>query len=204
MDNIISLGSDCSVDYNIRRLFPSKSITGPLSWASFSLDKLLTVLAEKFDETKYIDSLTIKKFSSKHPVIKNGANAEESSGSFILKNDYGLNFAHEILQKYELDTFKTILKRRIARFYDLTQKNKITFIRFENKQVKNIASYIAKILLLNKLLIENGFSNFDLILITPFHLEAVDQLPDNVRYHYYDNSRFVNWKQEEIYDSIFN
>lgn len=203
----MSIGSDCSVDYNIRQYFPLKTITGPFSWASFSLEKLISALKEKLNTDKYINSLDIKKFSHKHPSISNNTE-NETHGTLILKNDYGFNFAHEIMEKYQLDEFKAILAKRINRFYSYKEQ-KITFVRFENKIVKNKAIYISKLESLALHLVESGFSDFNLIIISPFELESeftmnIASRLINVKCYFYDNSNFVDWKREDIYKAIWD
>jgi hypothetical protein len=205
MDEIyISLGCNCSTDYNLRRL-NKNVITSPFSWARIpKISKLLTILTEKINIDIYANSLKIISYSHIHPSLLT-LYEEKQTGSFILKNNYGITFAHEIINKYKLPHFKEIVEQRIDRFYSL-KNEKIKFIRYESSTIKNIDNYLANIYSLIEIL-SKDFKDFNLILIVPFkHDELSVNIGDNtiinVKFLYYDISQFVDWKQEAVYDKL--
>lgn len=204
-----SLGCNCSTDYNLRRLGKNVA-TGPFSWSRIpKISKLITVLKEKINPEKYITSLQITSHSDMHPGLATLFEDAEDTGSYVLKNDYGVSFAHEILDKYELEEFKDKLTTRIERFYSFSTKdNPIRFIRYESAAIKNIGNYLASVKTLVEVLASQFITvNFELVCIVPFKqydlsFKVGDDKQINVKFLEYDVSQFVDWKQEAVYDRL--
>ena len=83
MDYYISLGSNCSVSYQLqKRKLKIKSF--PFDWSKISITQLLSVLENNFDD--YVESLSIKKLSFEHC-------CSNTNYSLILKNKYNNTLA---------------------------------------------------------------------------------------------------------------
>ena len=91
----VSLGALCCI-----KLFKkfTHNQTLPFDWTKINIKQLNLVLKNDF---KDYDNLEIYKYGNNHE-------------SYILKNDYNIQFAHEILNKYQLEEFKIKLKNRIV------------------------------------------------------------------------------------------
>lgn len=108
----ISLGSTCAPTYWLNQLGLRKQAY-PFDWTKNTLTQLINVLESDFAD--YAESISITQFSEKHP-LEVGDNA---SGSYIIKNKYGITFAHELVNAHESETFIAKLSRRIIRFREL-------------------------------------------------------------------------------------
>lgn len=174
----ISLGNTCAIANQLNILGLRKQ-SYPFDWCKISLDKLNKVLENKF---KNFSNIRIKKFSNKHEYIYNKetkqninnkiitklktSNKSNSNGSYILTNDYNIEFAHELYinNQESLEKLKKTIDLRIERFIKLSHK-KIIFIIFDllNKNqliklINNLKKYftIFKILYIN---IDNNYKN---------------------------------------------
>ena len=142
----ISLGGNCSITYQLNK-YNLRNEAFPLDWAKIKINQLINVLENNFEN--YAESLQIKKYSDFHQ-------------SYIITNDYSIQFAHELInidELKELDDFKDKITRRITRFKNLLNNytNKIIFIRIELEPIKS--NYINNIIKLVKL-IKNYYTNF--------------------------------------------
>ena len=154
---MISLGGNCAVAYQLQK-YNKRNKSLPFDWCSIKLNQLNKVLSNDF---KNYNNFTIYKKSTKH--LKN------NQESYILKNDYNINFAHEIINKYDIKTFKNIMTIRIDKFRKLINP---TFIRLE---INNLSS---KQMIKYKDLIKNldkYFCNYNIILITKNDLPFTDK-----------------------------
>ena len=186
--NYISLGSNCSVAYQLqKRNLKTKSY--PFDWCKISILQLVKVLNNDFNN--YVNTLEIKKISYNHISIF-------GDYSLILKNKYDIQFAHEIIKDEELDNFKIKLDQRITNFKSLAS-DPITFIRIELKPIKQIyEQYIIKLVELLK----KYSSNFILKIIINSNI-IFTKLPDNVQIIKF--SKFDSyWQMNHIdWDSLF-
>ena len=218
----ISLGGNCSITYQLNKYnlrneaFPSEKLSNtlyycpseklsntlyycPLDWAKIKINQLINVLENNFDN--YAESLQIKKFSDSHQ-------------SYIITNDYSIQFAHEVVNIDEMNTFKELddfkdkIKRRITRFQNLSNNydDKITFIRIELDVPKS--NYIDNIIKLVKL-IKNYYSNFILkILIETNSYNTIINNPIFEKLEYVKFIKFdsysEDWKMDHInWSSVF-
>ena len=171
----ISLGSNCSVAYQLKKR-NLKNDCYPFDWCKISILQLVKVLNNDFHN--YSDSLIIKKISPNHQ-------------SIILKNNYDIQFAHEIVNESELNNFKEKMITRINNFSSLTDQ--IIFVRIELKPIKAIyKEYVIKLVeLLNKY-----STNYILKLVINTDIEFTD-LPVNVKIYKFDNFD-SDWQMDEV------
>lgn len=167
----ISLGSNCSVCYHLQQN-NLKLKSFPFDWTKLSITQLLTVLENNF--SNYVESLDINKISYNHP-------SSNTNYSIILKNIYGITFAHEITDENQLSIFKDKLIYRVNNFKDLDDL--VIFIRIELKPIKE--SYKNDIIKLIKLL-NNYSTNFILKLILNTNIEFNDFLSNIQIYKFND------------------
>ena len=187
----ISLGGNCSITYQLNK-YNLRNEAFPLDWAKIKINQLINVLENNFDN--YAESLQIKRYSDSHQ-------------SYIITNDYSVQFAHEVINIDEmntLDDFKDKIKRRITRFQNLSSNysDKITFIRIELDVPKS--NYIDNIIKLVKL-IKNYYSNFILkILIETNSYNTIFQEKlEYVEFIKFD-SYSEDWKMDHInWSSVF-
>jgi hypothetical protein len=191
----ISLGGNCSITYQLNK-YNLRNEAFPLDWAKIKINQLINVLENNFDN--YAESLQIKRFSDSHQ-------------SYIITNDYSIQFAHELINIDELkalDDFKDKIKIRIIRFKNLSSNytDKITFIRIELDVPKS--NYIDNIIKLVKL-IKNYYSNFILkILIETNSYNTIINNPIFEKLEYVKFIKFdsysEDWKMDHInWSSVF-
>ena len=186
MSTYISLGSNCSVAYQLKkRNLKTKSY--PFDWCKISILQLVKVLGNNFNW--YFESLEIKKISYNHSSLFNNY-------SLILKNIYDIEFAHEITNNDQLTEFKNKIKNRIDNFNSLTDK--IIFIRIELKPIKKIyGEYIIKLVEL----LNNFSTNYILKIIINTDIQF-NGLPSNVQIYKF-NEFTSDWQMNHInWDSI--
>lgn len=212
----ISLGSNCSITYQLTKLGLRKQAY-PFDWTKITLCQLIQILSENFDD--YSESLEFVSISNIHPIMeldlemynsdpnsnsKPNSNSEPSSissGSLILTNKYKIKFAHELGEKYQLDEFKNKLTKRVQRFMELKNKY-ICFIRIELSPLNK--SWYLNIIKLHTLLSKYS-SNFKLGLIICSESEFVfpSPSPSNILVYKFDEFD-PNWKMDGIdWQNIF-
>lgn len=178
----ITLGSACCVTYQLNK-YNLRDEAYPFDWAKINLTQLITILENNF--LNY-DTIIIKKLSDNH----NG---------LLLKNDYNVQFAHEVKSEYELDEFNNKMKNRINRFNSINEK--VTFIRIELTPIKlNFIENINKLcLLLNK------YSNNCILKLIINSDIIFDDLPSNIKIYKFTDYSF-EWKMDHIdwYTIFFN
>ena len=180
----ISLGGNCAIAYQLKK--KGHYTRFPFDWCNISIYQLNLVLENDFLN---FTNLTIKKKSKHHHLIHDDVLIEKSS-SLILKNNYNITFAHEILEKYELETFQDKLQNRIIRFTTLENP---TFIRLETKNISDKYFEIQYNKLISNL--EKYFDDFNIIVISknkPFKNNKITfvELKDFSSNWKYEN---VNW-----------
>jgi hypothetical protein len=200
---IISLGSNCSVTYQLNK-YNLRKQSFPFDWAKITIKQLNKVLENKF---KDYDNVFIKKFSENH------------DSSYIVSNKYNITFAHEIFNKYSIKEFNQVLVNRINNF--ITRKgvyicdrpdadkithrpDAITFVRIELQPITE--SYIAE---LNKLIIllDIYFDNYKIILLIDSECNINCEISPKIiikKVVNFDN--FIDWKMDYIdwYNIFYN
>lgn len=183
----ISLGSTCSIAYNLK-LRELRQCSLPFDWVRIkNLNNVSKLLQNKFSDFLDISTFNFKEISNKFMV--NG-----KCGSYIYKNKY-CGFYHEFNDYIEnicLKEFIDKYKRRIQRLYDILQsEEEITFIREENGKISinKINKFIETIKKINsnikfKIIIINNYRNNHIII-------------DNVNF-YFSNKEVTDWKRPEI------
>ena len=185
----ISLGGNCSITYQLNK-YKIRDFLSPFDWSKITINQLIKVFQDTLTNThlnKYTN-LTIKYKSDKFILlddINNQSinNQSINNQSLVLTNEYGVIFAHEILNKYDLPSYIEEIKNRFNNLLNLKINIKIhiNFIRIELSPIKQ--SYINKLDILLSIL--NKLFPYNLILILPYTpLINFKQYP-NVIYHFY-------------------
>ena len=181
--DIVSLGGNCSVAYQLNKLQLRYS-SYPFDWCRIKINKLIQVLNNNF---AFYENIVFKKKSLNH------------ENNIIVKNNYNIEFAHEIVHKYEINEFKLTLLKRIERFRQL---NNPIFIRLECENLGN-----NKMILYQKLedLLKLYFNNFKIILISKNKYESqyttwykLPKFSEDWKYDYLD------WKDIIFNNILFN
>lgn len=190
----ISLGGNCSITYQLNK-YNLRFLSFPYDWSKLNTNQLINSLESDF--SNFSESLEIKKVSYNH--LLESKLPSFSDFSLILKNIYGINFAHEINTISKLEKFKNKLAERITRFRNLNNLDfeNITFLRIELQPLK--LDYILKI---NKLLVllSNYISNFTLKLIIHEKSSSyIKKLENNKNIEIYYFQTFTDdWKMDII------
>jgi hypothetical protein len=151
----VSLGSNCSIAYqlNIHQL---RCEAYPFDFCSTPINKLLKVFHHSFNN---FHKLSKVKISSNHKRFT------DNKDSYVLKNSYGIRFAHEIVDEKEIEFFQERLKCRIERFTKLLNP---TFIRIETENLK-YENFIKKYTQLLEIL-KTLFQDFKFIIISKYEI----------------------------------
>lgn len=194
---MISLGSNCAVA-NYLKEHNMRQNSYPFDWCKININQLNQVLTNHFDN---FHNISIIKYSENHPLLEDYHQEEyfqenNSLGSLVLKNDYNVKFAHEIIDKYNIDDFKERLLERINRFILLENP---TFIRYEDPG-KMKTTYIQNLmeLLMN---LSSYFKEFKLILVVPENYNIMMEL-DNLRIIRYKVSEDYTWQNIVAFNDI--
>lgn len=174
--SFISLGGNCSVTYMMKKL-KLRNQAFPFDWSEIKISKVVSILENNFTE---IDDVTITKFSDNH-------------NSYLVKNQY-MKFAHEVLEKEDIEKFKSSIVRRVDRFK--TIKNPI-FVRIETfnfNDSKVYSDYWKRII--NNL--DTRFENYRIILISKIKI-------DNPKITWYPYTFSSEWENNHLnWKNIFN
>lgn len=159
MTEFISLGGNCAVTYQLRNLKLYNN-SFPFDWCKLNIKNLIKVLENNFEN---FENIEFKKKSSNHKIIDKELTENDS---LIFKNKYGIEFAHEICNKYEIGEFKEKIISRIEKFKNL--ENPI-FIRLETQ---NLSEEKMKLYEKLEFLLKKYFDNFQIILISKHKYES--------------------------------
>lgn len=189
----VSLGSTCSIAYNLREL-NLRDNAYPFDWIRIlNLNNVSNLLENNFDGFLDVNNYNFIKYSEDFMI-------NDNYGTYIYDNGY-CKFYHEFdkpLEECDIDSFIDKYKRRINRLYDLLNSDEeIIFIREELRSVNinKINNFIETIRNINENI------NFKLIIISN---DDVDYNIDNVIF-YYSNEKFDTWMRKEIdWYKIFN
>lgn len=193
----ISLGGSCAISNIIRKQDNHQTL--PFDWTKITLKQLKDVLKNNFKDYSNIE---IFKYSDNHD-------------SYILKNNYNIQFAHEVQNKYSLDEFKQKLDNRITKFNKILSEteDEIKFIRFETSPYKN--NYFAEFIELLNIIHEkkNKKCNINIKLILHKSYDnKIDFFHNKIKIHlnlytikiYYYNDFSEDWKYPNInWNSLF-
>ena len=189
----VSLGSNCSVTHQLKiRDLKYKSF--PFDWCKITISQLISVLENNFKN--YMETIIINKISNNHKHKNNNL-----ENSLVLKNYYGITFAHEITNEKELGIFKDKLSHRIYNFNQIKQDEKIIFIRIELKPIKK--TYQEQIIKLLDLLHKYS-NNFILKLVLNSDI-IFDELMVHKGVQIYNFDQFTSdWQMNNVdWDGIF-
>ena len=152
---MLTLGGNCAISFRL------KEKRGPFDWCKINLSKLIDVLENNFID---YNKLIIKKESIDHHLYihdkSDSAFEITNDSTLILTNKYGIQFAHEIKRKYQLNKFAERLKVRIKRFINYVNPK---FIRLETQNLSEVqmGKYKKLIDVLDKY-----FINYQIVLIS--------------------------------------
>ena len=169
----ISLGSTCSVAWNLNR-FKLRTCSMPFDWVSSKVNQIIHVLKHNFED---YEDVKIKKFSVNHLDFNN------DKGTFILHNKYNITFAHEVIDHKNINEFTNKMATRIETFKRIENP---TFVFLETSIV-NKNKYIELIYSLKKY-----FHVFECILISKINPQI------NEIKHVYLNVDFIDWKYDHF------
>ena len=181
----VSLGSNCSIAYNLN-LYKKRTQSYPFDWCKIKLNQLVDVLEADFSDYTNVQK---KKFSENHKLIS--VNKIECEGTYILKNKYNIEFAHELTKLYETDKFKSLIDKRIERFNNLTNP---IFIRLEQNKV-NVEQY-------KKLYdhLEKKFKSFKLVVISNTSIDYKNII--NYKICEFKDWRYLNFNWLNMFEEI--
>jgi len=178
----VSLGGNCSIAYQLQK-YGKRTNSYPFDWADLSIQNLNLVLSTDFDD---FINLEIIKLSENH---LDKINFQRPS--YLIKNNLGIKFAHEIHEPDQIKGFEESLRRRIDRFKQLDSPQ---FIRIENKKLKS-KQYQLYIQQLKDILDKMFAGKYTLTVIThqSISLNLFDQLT-HITYDSYSD----DWKRDDI------
>ena len=159
----IPLGGDCSVAFQLRELKLRKTAL-PFDWSKCKISQLIDALKDNLSD---FANIQIVKQSINHPFIPTETDVydeknEISTSSYIVKNRYGITFAHELTNPDKISHYQSRINERILRFNKLLDVSKeisssqestsynIHFIRKEFEKINS--TYLSKLLELIKIL----------------------------------------------------
>ena len=146
----ISLGGNCAISNSLNENKLRKQAY-PFDWCKIKLNQLCLVLENNFSGYNEVE---FKKLSLNHLMI------DTDNSSYVLKNRYNIQFAHEICLDKDIKLFSDKLLRRIERFKLLINP---TFIRLELQNLSIIQMNRYK-RLIN--ILDRYFANYKLIIIS--------------------------------------
>ncbi len=129
--NYISLGSSCSVAYQLQKLNLKKESL-PFDWIRANdISFVLYLIKNNFNG--FLNNLVHVKDDDKFPYIEDGEDFDKvvDKHTKIYKNEY-LGFFHDFKENITFEMVKEKYDRRIKRFYDVIKDESI-FIRDEQK-----------------------------------------------------------------------
>jgi hypothetical protein len=135
--NIISLGSTCSIAYQLQQL-NRRQCAYPFDWIrTDSLSDINQAIRNNFQEFVKVTEITKSdKFPIFDPDISFFPN-ENKDESMIMRNKYNMQFYHDFPKNFDLDQIQKKYQKRIDRFSDIIKvSSKIYFVRDEIKANK--------------------------------------------------------------------
>ena len=191
MIEYISLGSNCSISYQLNKYNLRKNAY-PFDWCKININQLINILENNFEN--FIETIEYQKESINHLFIDSNNNDITNRGSIVLKNYYSIKFAHELLKKEDINEFKNKLLRRIKKFINIKNlSSKIIFLWIEMKPIND--NWENKILKLLELL--NLFSKDYILKLIINSTKQFVNLPEYVQIYRY-NEFNSDWKMNSL------
>lgn len=181
----IPIGNTCSVAYQLKNL-NIRYNSYPFDWARINIRKLNSVLENNFNN---YCKLKIHKYSNNHLDMINNI-----QGTYIVKNNYNINFAHELLNIHDLNKLEYLFEKRINKFKNCNN-NYIIFVLL-NLEI-NI-DYELELLIYN---LKKYFNNFKILYISNYKIKVNKYI---IQYNI--NNDWLDWEYNNLnwYDIIFN
>lgn len=192
--NYISLGSSCSVAYQLQKLNLKKE-TLPFDWIrtpniSFVLDLIKNNFNSFFDDLEFV------KEDEKFPYLNDDDDFDTvlDKKTKIYKNN-NIGFFHDFKDNTTLDDVKEKYNRRFTRFYNVIQNPSI-FIRDEQKfKQSDIPIYNE----LNKELKKYNINNKLILIINTFKIKTINlEKLDNDIQVFIDTEKITEWQHPSI------
>jgi len=114
--SFIPLGGNCGVTYQLNK-YGLREVSYPFDWSKIKINKVKEVFENDF---KDFNNVELVKYSNNH-------------NSWMIKNNYAV-FAHEYLEKYNLEEFKNKLQKRKK---NLEEVENPIFVRIETYSYRN-------------------------------------------------------------------
>ncbi len=185
----ISLGTTCTIAYQLNKL-GLRYRSYPFDWTKSDLKKINNVLENNFE---LFNNVNIQKFSFNHQYIDT-IDSNKEIGSYILKNDYNISFAHEVLDNIE--KFKNKLEYRINKFKS-HKDDYIIFILINMTELKQ-----NELTQLNNNL-KKYFNNFKILYISDIDPKNKNVIWINLNVPYID-WKYSNFDWSSIYTYLAN
>jgi hypothetical protein len=196
----ISLGTTCAVAYQLNKL-GLRYESYPFDWTKTDLKKINNVLENNFE---LFNNVNVQKFSFNHQYADT-IDSNKEIGSYILKNDYNISFAHEVLENTKLsnniESFKNKLEHRINKF----KSHKNDYIIFTIINMYKLKQN--ELTRLNNNL-KQYFNNFKILYISDEDPNNEDLIQNVIWINV--NVQYIDWKytnfnwSTEIYTHITN
>lgn len=161
---LISLGGDCSVAYQLDQC-GYRSCAYPFDWIRSSLDNIISLLRNNFDEFIDRDQLIYKRSTDnfKFVVDNNEENVQVSCGHIYQHKKYkSIQFCHDFVDDVQsnLPQVQEKYRRRIERFQQTIYSKSCIFIRYETgKLTDDILSKWEKLVALPLVIITSNPRN---------------------------------------------
>lgn len=184
----ISLGTTCAVAYQLNNL-GLRNNSFPFDWSKLNIKQLNLVLENNFS---LYDDIKIKKFSYNH-----SHKCNKDIGSYILKNKYNIEFAHELINNdiNDLNNLNIKIINRITRFYENKENYNYFIILNLNKNKDKD---------LNKLLynLDKIFISYKLLYISNNNPNIIN---NKLKWICIDNN-YIDWQYSNLnwFDIIYN
>jgi hypothetical protein len=186
---IVSLGSSCSIAYQLQK-HNYRISSYPFDWIKVNkLENIITCLKNNFED--FIPNIAEQegKLTNKYPFIEDDIYENNDIMTKIVRNKYNMDFVHDFRENNYMQVIEKY-KRRINKFMD--NKNKI-YVRLEENPKK------LKIEEIEKLLEIHGDIKLHIILSNP-NKEKLDILkyknPSIIFIE--DNTKFDNWQRNNF------
>ena len=205
MCEYVALGDSCTITYQLNKYSLRKN-SYPFDWTKNNLKKIINILENNFVD--YDNSIEIIGISDKHKLLVDlNENYVCDDGdkvfvknSIILKNKYGVNFAHEISNFDEFEQFKKKISLRMERFKKLYLCDRqIIFVYVEKKNIKK--DWINNLLHLIEILeTQYNIINYKIKLIINYDIETLLQtlkkdILEKIQIYIY-NTFVEDWKMD--------
>lgn len=140
MPQYISLGCDCSVSYQLRKLGLQTDGTMPFDWMKLTnIDKLIAILDKDFIGVAKFTNYDVKLQNAMFDYFDTKLQNNTKSLNKLIHLEYGFVLPHEYMQKdIDILEFEEKYSRRIERFRSVVRNANIrkVFVRLGNTKEK--------------------------------------------------------------------